>query len=109
MADLVAGAARFAVMQSPAERTWYRDDLVGHAGGRARAVAGAAARQQQGFFSGDRQAVTRVVHLEPASLVAYNAYDGAAPQIEVTLHNTGTGLAVLESATVSVRRVAVLR
>lgn len=61
---------------------------------------------QQGVFNSDSQAVTRVVHLEPAGLVVY---DGATPQIEVTLHNTGTGLAVLESATIAVRRVAALK
>lgn len=38
MADLVVGAARLAVMQSPAERTWYRDDLVGHAQAMGRAI-----------------------------------------------------------------------
>ncbi len=55
---------------------------------------------QQGVFSSDSKAVTRVVRLEPAGLVVYNTPHGAAaPQIEVTLHNTGTGLAVLESAT----------
>jgi hypothetical protein len=64
---------------------------------------------QQGVFGSDSQVVTRIAQLEPAGLVAYNAYDGAAPQLEVTLHNTGTGLAVLESANVLVHRVAVLR
>lgn len=63
---------------------------------------------QQGVFGSDSQVATRMVHLEPAGLVTYNAHDGAAPQIEITLHNTGTGLAVLESVNISVRRVAVL-
>lgn len=31
MADLVAGAARLAVLESQAERDWYREDLVRHA------------------------------------------------------------------------------
>ncbi len=31
MADLVAGAARLAVLESPAEKEWYRQDLVTHA------------------------------------------------------------------------------
>jgi hypothetical protein len=38
MADLVAGAARLAVQESPAEKNWYREDLVGHAQQMGRAI-----------------------------------------------------------------------
>lgn len=38
MADLVAGAARLAVLDSPFAKGWYRGDLVAHAAGMGRAI-----------------------------------------------------------------------
>jgi hypothetical protein len=47
MADLVAGAARLAILGSEAERDWYRQDLVRHAGLMGRTIdVSARARSQ---------------------------------------------------------------